>query len=170
MVTHMTDARPESGSDLRQELRLEASTMALYVSVVLLATLAALDDTAEDAELVALIWGTTLGLALVHFFAFRMSSRLVRGTSFHRRDLNIAAAQVGGAIAVAVLCTIPVVVLRTDAEYDVVRFLLGLLLGIAGYAAGRSGGASRVRSAVMGAATLVLGLAVAFVKNALLGH
>jgi hypothetical protein len=166
----MTEGRREPESDLRLELRLEASTMALYVSVVLLATLAALDDTTEDAELVALIWGTTLGLALAHFFAFRMSSRLVRGTSFHRRDLDIAVAQAGGAIAVAALCTIPVLVLRTDAEYDVVRLLLGLLLGIAGYAAGRTGGTSRLRSAVMGAATLVLGLAVAFAKNALLGH
>ena len=145
--------------------------MALYVSVVLLATLVALDDRATgDAELIGLIWGTTLGLALAHYFAFRMSSRLVRGTSFHRGDLDIAAAQASGAIAVAVLCTIPVVVLPADSEYDVVRFLLGLLLGIAGYASGRTGGASRVRSVVMGAITLVLGFAVALIKNALLGH
>jgi hypothetical protein len=145
--------------------------MALYVSVVLLAALVALEDgDIGDAELIGLIWGTTLGLALAHYFAFRMSSRLVRGSSFDGRDLAIAKAQAGGAVAVAALCTLPVVLLPAESEADVVRLVLGLLLGIAGYASGRTGGASRVRSLVMGVLTLALGSAVALVKNALLGH
>jgi hypothetical protein len=158
--------------DTHTEVVLEASTMALYVSVVLLAALVALEDDADipDAEMLGLIWGTTLGLALAHFFAFRMSSRLVRGSTFHRRDLVVARAQAAGAVAVAALCTIPVLLLPNASEYDVVRLELGLLLGLAGYASGRTGGASRLRSLVMGAVTLVLGIGVALVKNALLGH
>ena len=75
----------------------------------------------------------------------------------------------GGAAAVAVLCRIPVVVLPSPSEGNVVRLLLGLLLGVAGYSSGRTGGASS-RSFVLGAAVLGVGIAVALVKNALSGH
>ena len=122
--------------------------MALYVSVVLLAALVALrrsSDTSE-ADLIGLIWGTTLGLALAHFYAFRMSSRLVRGKSFDRHDMVSAFAQLGGASAVALLCTIPILVLPASSESGIIRLLLALLLGIAGYASGRTGSASRLRS------------------------
>jgi hypothetical protein len=154
------------------EIRLEASTMALYVSIVLLATLAAIDDTSDpsDVRLLEVIWGTTLGLALAHFFAFRISSRLVRGSSFHRHDVRIACAQLGGAVGVALLCSIPVVLLAPHSENDVTRLLLALLLGVAGYAAGRSGAASRPRSLLMGGVALVIGISVALIKNALVGH
>ena len=146
--------------------------MALYVSVVLLATLVALRDTAHSSQtqLLTVIWGTTLGLALAHLYAFRVSSRLVRGRAFHRGDLENALAQLGGAAIVALLCTIPVVVLPSTSEGNVVRLLLGLLLGVAGYSSGRTGGASRSRSFILGAAVLAVGIAVALVKNGLSGH
>ena len=164
----------ETQPDERQrvEASLEASTMALYVSVVLLATLVALRDTAfgNQTELLAVIWSTTIGLALAHLYAFRVSSRLVRGRPFHRGDMETALAQLGGAVAVASLCTIPVVVLPSTSEGNVVRLLLGLLLGAAGYSSGRTGGASRSRSFVLGAAVLAVGIAVALFKNALSGH
>jgi hypothetical protein len=151
--------------------QLEFATMALYVSVVLLATLVAIDTSeSSSAKILAIVWGTTIGLALAHFFAFRMSSRLVRGSSFHRHDFELAVAQIGGAVAVALLCSIPVVLLPMDSEVDAVRILLAMLLGIAGYASGRTGGASRPRSIVMGVFALVLGLTVALVKSLLLGH
>lgn len=154
------------------ELRLEASTMALYVSVVLLAALVALEDgaTTGDGEMLGLIWGTTIGLALAHYFAFRVASRLVRGTTFHKRDGEIALAQLGGAAFVSALCTIPVLLFPDSSKNDFIRWELAVLLGITGYAAGRTGGASRLRSLATGAVVLVLGVAVAFVKNALVGH
>ena len=156
----------------RTELTLEVSTMALYVSVVLFAALVALEDgaTTGDGEILGLIWGTTIGLALAHYFAFRVASRLVRGTSFHKRDGEIALAQLGGAAMVAALCTIPVLIFPDSSKNDFVRFELAILLGIVGYAAGRAGSASRLRSLATGAIVLVLGVGVAFVKNALVGH
>jgi hypothetical protein len=156
----------------RHELRLETSTMALYVSVVLLAALVALEDgaTTADSDMLGLIWGTTIGLALAHYFAFRVASRLVRGTSFHKRDGEIALAQLGGAVIVSALCTIPVVIFPDSSKNDFVRFELAVLLGVAGYAAGRTGGATRMRSLATGVIVLVLGVGVAFVKNALVGH
>jgi hypothetical protein len=57
-----------------------------------------------------------------------------------------------------------------SSKNDYARFELAVLLGIAGFAAGRTGGASRLRSLATGAIVLVLGVAVAFVKNALVGH
>lgn len=156
----------------RMELRLEASTMALYVSVVLLAALVALEDgaTTGDTEMLGLIWGTTIGLALTHYFAFRVASRLVRGTALHKRDGEIALAQLGGAAIVAAVCTIPVVLFPDSSKNDFVRLELAVLLGVAGYAAGRTGGTTRWRSLVTGVVVLVLGVAVALVKNALVGH
>jgi hypothetical protein len=66
----------QANDERRVEIGLESSTMVLYVSVVLLAALVALDTSADiisDTELLGLIWGTTLGLALAHYFAFRVS-------------------------------------------------------------------------------------------------
>ncbi|MFO7590133.1 MAG: hypothetical protein R6X23_04450 [Acidimicrobiia bacterium] len=60
--------------------------------------------------------------------------------------------------------------LPTDSEVDAVRILLAMLLGIAGCASGRTSGASRPRSIVMGVFALLLGLTVALVKSLLLGH
>jgi hypothetical protein len=156
----------------RAELTLESSTMALYVSVVLLAALVALEDgaTHDDGEMLGLIWGTTLGLALAHYFAFRVASRLVRGTTFHKRDGEIALAQLGGAALVAALCSIPVLLFPDSSKNDFVRLELAFLLGIAGYAAGRTGGTTRLRSLATGLIVLALGVGVALAKNALLGH
>lgn len=164
----MTDTRAQK----QREAMLEASTMALYVSVVLLAALVALRDSTEasQTELLEVIWGTTLGLALAHFYAFRVSSRLIRGRPFDRGDLRTALAQLLGAAAVAALCTVPVVLLPAPAEDNVVRLWIGILLGVAGYTSGRAGGASRWRSLALGAAVLAVGIAVALVKNALGGH
>jgi len=169
---HTNGPRLAMAADEKSELSLEGATMALYVAVVLLASLVVLKDNrnANDVDLVELIWGTTLGLALAHFFAFRISSRLVRRTSFDRHDMRMALAQLGGAAAVALLCTIPVVLLPADSEDDAIRLVLGLLLGIAGYAAGRGGGGSRLRSLALGAATFAIGVSVALLKNALVGH
>jgi hypothetical protein len=168
--TNVDEARDED-DERRVEMSLESSTMALYVSVVLLAELVAIKDAAArgDSEMLGVIWGTTLGLALAHFFAFRVASRLVRGSAFHRRDMQLALAQLSGAAVVAALCTIPVVLLRTP-RHDVVRLELAVLLGIAGYASGRTGGASRPRSLMTGALVLMLGVTVALVKNVLVGH
>lgn len=51
--------------------------MALYVAVCLLAALIALPDRgAGHAPAFGVIWGVTVGLALAHWFAFRVSARL----------------------------------------------------------------------------------------------
>jgi predicted membrane protein len=71
------DANGDVGD--RVELRKEAWVMALYVAVCLLAALTAVAEEASDGHVRAfgIIWGTTIGLALAHAFAFRVSARIV---------------------------------------------------------------------------------------------
>ena len=53
--------------------------MALYVSIILLGAMVTVGSSHTNRELLSLIWGTTIGLTLAHFFAFRIASRLHRG-------------------------------------------------------------------------------------------
>ena len=154
------------------ELRKEAYTMALYVAICLLAALAAVREPADDGEgrTLELVWGTTVGLALAHWFAFSVSSRLVASGRVRRPDAEAAAAQLAGAAAVGLLATVPVLLLPTSAELDVVRLVLAGFIALVGYTVARSSGASGMRSVIYGASILVVAAIVALVKNALLGH
>ena len=69
----------------RKRVWREGITMVLYVAVVLLATLSALPAGHDPAdaemhgpvggELLAIVWGTTVGLALAHWFAFHVATQ-----------------------------------------------------------------------------------------------
>lgn len=156
--------------------------MVLYVSIVLLATLAALpaggsdDDGAHGSSgvhggaLLGLIWGTTLGLALAHWFAFRVTARGFGGGHATRQDGAEALAQLGGATAVAVLCSLPVLLLPDDREVAVAAWVPAVVVGVGAYLASRVGGRSPRLALALGLVALVVGLAVAAVKNALAGH
>ncbi len=169
------NAAPDLEDDRIDALR-EAMTMALYLSIVLLATFAALPAGEGSGEgvhglgLVGLIWGTSIGLALAHWFAFRLTVEAFSGGVVSDKDLRIGLAQLAGAAVVATLCTIPVLVASDAADVQVTAFVPALLIGIAGYLVGRSGKRSRLRSIVVGAIAIYLGLAVAALKNFLAGH
>jgi hypothetical protein len=154
------------------ELRREASVMALYVAVCLLAALIALGEDADHGHVRAfgLVWGTTLGLALAHAFAFRVSARLTAGGQFGGADAQIVLAQLAGATFVAVIATLPVAVFGSTGEFDVVRTVLSVFIGAMGYAVGRLNGASRTRSLVYGGAVLLFAVTIAVIKNVLSGH
>jgi hypothetical protein len=153
--------------------------MVLYVSIVLLATLAVLPAGPGDdhstrgpvgAELVAIIWGTTVGLSVAHTFAFQVARQGFGGGLLRGEELGEALAQLVGAMAVAAVATVPVVLFRPDVEQRAVLFLLAVLIGGVGYVVERTGGRSRAAAGVFGAAILVAALAVAVVKLALSGH
>ena len=76
--------RLDTESAERRRVWRDATAMTLYVSIVLLAELAALPAGDEAGgtvhgpvgwELIAIIWGTTVGLALAHWFAFPLWPR-----------------------------------------------------------------------------------------------
>jgi len=61
--------------------------MALYVAIGLIAALTALENvTAVPGHILGLVWGTTVGLALAHVFAFRIAGRLVQDGELPRAD------------------------------------------------------------------------------------
>lgn len=154
------------------EVRKEAFTMAFYVAICLMAALAAVAESAEarHVDVLGLVWGTTVGLALAHWLAFRLSARLVAGGEWRRHDAMLGVAQIVGAVAVAVIVSVPVLLLPATAELDVGRVVLSIFIAFAGFEVARGGGASVGRSTAFGAGVLVLAATVAVVKNVLSGH
>lgn len=165
------DAGAERTTEQVGDLTREACTMALYIAICLLAALTvASDHQLGEVNVLALVWGTTLGLAVAHWFAFRLSARLVGSGALRRIDVEVSAAQLVGAAAVAVLATIPVVLFPESSELDAVRFVLAGFIAVVGYAVARTSGASARRAVLYATGTLAVGLAIAVLKNTLVGH
>jgi hypothetical protein len=163
------EAQPVIQRAQQEHVRKEAFTTILYVSVCLQAALAAVDD-AHPVPLIELIWGTTIGLAIAHWFAFHLSARYVAGGEFHEHDAAAGAAQLVGAALVAALATLAVLLLPASVELQVIRLGLAGVIGGIAFAVARSAGAAKVRSILYASVMLLIGLAVALVKNYLLGH
>ena len=139
--------------------------MMLYVSIVLLAEIAALPDDLGVPELLAIVWGTTIGLALAHWFAFEFATGRLRG----RLPVEAIAEVAGGAL-VAAIVSVPILVLPHDVRLQVVPFVIAFVIGGVSYAAERAHGYSRRRSVYYATVTLVVGLVVATVKDLLAYH
>lgn len=164
--------RGASRREDERELLREGATMAVYVAISLLAVLVALEERAShgDGRAVAIVWGTSAGLALAHFYAFSIAARLAAETSPGPHDLAVSVAQVLGAVFVAAVVSIPVALFPATSQFDVARLLLALIVGGAGYLVVRGHGGSRLRSLVAAVGTLAFGVAVALLKNVLSGH
>jgi hypothetical protein len=164
----------------RERVWREGTTMVLYVSVVLLATLAALPSGHDGVdgrlhgpvglELMAIVWGTTIGLAVAHLFAFRVATRGVGAGRVRPQEQAEELAQLGGAAFVAAVVSIPVLVFSGITEQRAVPFVLAVIIGGIGYLVERAHGRTRLSSALFGGITLVIALAVATLKIVLSGH
>ena len=168
----MSDAAAVEASGRHEqvdELRKEALTMALYVAICLLAATTALPASeATHAKVIPLIWGVTVGLAVAHWFAFRVSARLVGAGRVRAHDVESAGAQLAGAAAVAVLASVPVAVLPASAELEAAELLLAAFIALVGYVVARGGRARRSRALLYAAS--VLAVAIAELKNRIAGH
>jgi hypothetical protein len=163
--------RPKREAHETTELRREAYTMAFYVAICVVAALTVVSDDADHSiNVIGIVWGTAIGLALAHWFAFRLSTRLVTSGTIGRRDAELGLAQLAGAAAVAVLATVPILLFPADTELEATRIVLSLTIGLAGYVVARSGGASRIRSLIYGTVVLGSALVIAVIKNTLGGH
>lgn len=155
----------------RFELVREALTMAFYVAICVFAALEAVSGDARDGwPLVGLVWGTTLGLAAAHWFAFRLSTRAVASGRWTHDDALLGAAQLLGAAGVAVVVTIPVVVLPHDDELVAARVVIGAFIGVSGFFVARRAGATRARAVAYAGVVVIIGCAIAVAKNLLAGH
>ena len=163
----------------QRRVRREGTTMVLYLSIVLLGTLAAVPAGEVETgtiqgptgrQLAAVIVGTTLGLALAHLFAFHIAAYGVALGPRSGQEFKEARAQLIGAALVATLACIPIVLLGPAGEQQAVLFVLAIIIGGADFSVERSKGRSRGRSATYGLVTFLIALVVAAVKVALGGH
>lgn len=144
--------------------------MALYVAICVLAALTALPESAAHAGVAPIIWGVSVGLALAHWFAFRLSARLVGAGRLRPHDVESAGAQLSGAVGVALLASVPLVLLPEFAELEGVLLLLATFIALVGYVVAREGGAARARSLLYATVVLVVAVVIAELKNRLAGH
>src|SRR3954462_2681580 len=116
-----------------RRLRREALTMALYVSITLLATLTAVPSDAHLNEL-AIIWGTTIGLALAHWFAFVLAARLVGPVGDAGSIERELLAETFGAAGVARRRHIAVLVLPPHLQWQGARIAVAACIAVIAYA------------------------------------
>jgi dipeptide/tripeptide permease len=156
---------PEQERPHKEHIRHEAVTMALYVAICLLAALAALKGTVlEHGVVFELVWGTTVGLALAHMFAFLLAGRLIEGRRITAATRATILAQLVGAAAVALLVTIAIVLVPTSDELDAARVDLAVIIGITGYVVSRNVARTRLRAVLFAIIVTAVGLAVAAIK------
>jgi hypothetical protein len=169
----------QSRAERRSELWLEATVMVLYVSVVEIAELAGIPDARHaghggidgpsEMQLLAIIWGTALGLAIAHWFAFGIAAPGIRGARPSRWRVYAGMAQVGGAAFVAAVSSLPILVFNRNITLETIGEVPAVLIGVIAYFISRSTGRARVPSVFYGLTALALGVAVAMVKLTLSG-
>jgi hypothetical protein len=162
----------------RTELVRETSVMVLYLSVVLLATLGVLPsdydqrvaEGSHGPSIGLIVWGTTVGLALAHWFAFRLATAALGDGTPSRHDVSLGVAQVLGAAFVGLATTLAIVIAPSGSEVGAALFVPAAFIGAAGYGVARAAGRSMGRSVGVGIVALLFGLAVAAVKVWLGGY
>jgi hypothetical protein len=157
----------------------EATVMILYVSIVEIAELAALPEShfafgrvtgPTGARLLAIIWGTAVGLALAHWFAFGLAAPAFRGEHPGHLDTQIGLAGLAGAVFVAALSSLPVLLFSDVRAQETTGDVPALLVGVIAYLVARHTGASRLMSVFYGGMALALGVLVALIKSLLAAH
>lgn len=152
--------------DPHHHTRRAVATMVLYVSVVLMGAIATVpaDDLDEDVEVAAVIWGSALGLALAHWFAFNASAHLFRGEGINADELREGVWEALAALGVAVMATVPLLLLDDTLAAVVSLLALAVVVTAVAYVASRHGGLSRPRALLRGGVTMVLAVIVAALK------
>lgn len=135
----------------------EALTMGLYVSLSLqtVALATPTPDVGEDRAGVALtLFLTAVGLLLAHQVAFRLSTKLTNRGVVDVGSVALLRAQTLGGLPVAFIASVPVLFLG-EIGLTVAELTLLAFVGVVGFLAARSGGASRTHALVY-----VIGLVV----------
>jgi hypothetical protein len=169
-------ARSRSIADLAhlvhtdRELRREAFSMSLYVSIVLFSALTVFDEDHPPAEgeVFLLELGTTIGLVLAHGFASWVSTRLI-GATDEEEDVDpwdLLRVQLVGAAAVALVAMAAVVVAPTSVEVQAARFAVAGVIGAEVFLESRTSN-GRGRSLLYAVLALSIGIVVALVKSVL---
>jgi hypothetical protein len=159
------------------ELLHESLVMVLYISIALLGALVALPDhdLPDDPgphgwPLVGLIWGTAIGLALAHWFAFDVVARVLADGRRKLANVELGAVQLAGAATVALLTSLPILVTSDAADQEAATWVPTIIIGVAGFFVARRAGRGRARSVLTGVGITMVGTMIAIVKIELVGH
>jgi tellurite resistance protein TehA-like permease len=151
-------------------LRREADMMAFYLAITLMVALSVAKDAAPPpmAELLLIIWGTTVGLALAHWFALGLSAYLVDDPALHHTPGEMLFSQLVMAVALAVVASVAVAVVPlVQEELPTGRVAIALFVGALVVVESRARGHRLARALALGAVALGIALAVTVVKLAL---
>lgn len=140
--------------------------MAFTVCIALLAALSYGDDHAAHSKLdvLVIVWGTTIVLALTQWFALTLSVRLVGDPGFPYSPLDMLVAQVVMAVLVAAAATAAVLALSEDFDRLGARITAALFLGALVGVESRAGGSSWRRSSGFAIGALLIAFSIATVK------
>jgi hypothetical protein len=145
----------------------EVTVVAFYVSVTLAAELPPRRPTTRRRCCRAL-WGTAVGLALAHWYAQTITTAIARG-SFHKDDAAEGLREVGAAVAVAFVLTIPFLVFQTPAALAVSRWGVVVGTSLISLALARTAGARWTRAFFEALIVFAIGVAIIETK-AFLSH
>ncbi|MFQ1002645.1 hypothetical protein [Modestobacter sp. SSW1-42] len=150
-------------------LRREADMTAFYLGLTLLVALnVAPDDVPPPLpELLLVIWGSTVGLAVAHWFALTLAGLLVRDASLHRTPGELLFSQVVMAVVLASVASAVVVLSPDPAEVPTARMSVAVFIGALVTVEARTSGEPLWRAVSVGCAALGVALALATVKLAL---
>lgn len=162
---NVMSAEPSHDLERKEWLR-EAVTMALYVSLSLLAVLVALPPGTNlaDRHLAGTILVTAVALLLAHQVAFRLSTRLINKGLLDDAGRRLLSAQVTGGLVTGVVAAAPVFLFGARA-LRLTEFLVLAFVAATGYRAARSVPTSRTKALGYVAFVVVVVLAVLFVKS-----
>lgn len=147
-------------------LRRETDVMGLTVAIALLAALSAGNDTSPHSKLdvLAIVWGTTVGLALTHWFALLVTARLVSDPDIHYRPTELLISQTVMASVVAICATLVVLAVSTEFDRLGARITAAVFIGVLVSVESRTGGAARQRALAIGFGAMAIAMAIAWVK------
>jgi hypothetical protein len=150
-------------------LRREAVTMGFYTGVTLFAALAAGDDyaTQQPVELVAVIWISTVGLALAHWLAATIAIQLVRDTHAKHSTAEYLTAHLLLPSVAAALASLVVLLVPNDVKLLAGRLTAAALLALLVATETRRGGTSPARSARLALLAFGCAAALAVLKRVL---
>jgi hypothetical protein len=142
--------------------------MGLYLCLVLAAEFAFVEEAFESKESVlAVIWGTTLGLTVAHIFAFNLSARIFEGGRLSAETRMSIVYQVVVAIGVAALLSLPLLLANTSTALNFGGYVIAGVIGLIGFTVARLEGGSPVKSAAFAVVMVAAAVLVVLLKSAL---
>lgn len=161
----MTEVR----HDHAREVVREGVTMALYLSLSLLAVVMAVPTgTLEESPLGTMVV-TAIGLLIAHLLAFSISSRLVSQGVFDAEARRVAAAQIVAGLLLIAVVAVPMILFEPPLSVVLARLVLLAVVMVVAFFAARQAQASMVRSLVYVAVVFGVVMLVLAVKSAT-GH